>query len=304
MIPIPPSPPSGCCCAPRRPRISSPTPRFYASDRARLRGRPARRARRPGPSSPPAAGGWVLRGFGSFSVERPGQRPLPRRGRPLPASPLSRARDRLDPGRRAPRAAASPHEAARARARLGLRHARPRPRSSATSTRGNARSIRLAERLGAVARRRRRPKLRPRRRVYRHPGPEGAGMTAAPPSRPSACPPPAPDGGLPGHGRLPRLRRRPLPRRAVRCGARLAHLRRATSAPGSCWASAAGRSRRSATGAFVGQVSLNHPPHFPEREIGWLLFPASRARATPPRRARAVRAFAYGTSAGRPPSAT
>ena len=38
-----------------------------------------------------------------------------------------------------------------------------------------------------------------------------------------------------------------------------------------------------ATGAFAGQVGLSQPPHFPEREIGWLVFPASRAAASPPR---------------------
>jgi len=50
-----------------------------------------------------------------------------------------------------------------------------------------------------------------------------------------------------------------------------------------------------ATGAFVGQLSLNHPPHFPEREIGWLLFAGFEGKGYATEGARAVRAFAYGS---------
>ena len=50
-----------------------------------------------------------------------------------------------------------------------------------------------------------------------------------------------------------------------------------------------------AGGAFVGQLSLNQPPHFPEREIGWLLFSGFEGRGFATEGARAVRAFAYGT---------
>jgi RimJ/RimL family protein N-acetyltransferase len=57
-----------------------------------------------------------------------------------------------------------------------------------------------------------------------------------------------------------------------------------------CWAAEA-----KATGAFVGQLSLNHPPHFPEHEIGWLLFPGFEGQGYATEGARAVRAFAYGT---------
>ena len=38
-----------------------------------------------------------------------------------------------------------------------------------------------------------------------------------------------------------------------------------------CWAV-----EEQATGAFAGQVGLNKPPYFPEREIGWLLLPRLR----------------------------
>ncbi len=50
-----------------------------------------------------------------------------------------------------------------------------------------------------------------------------------------------------------------------------------------------------ATGAFAGQVALSKPPHFPEREIGWLLIPGFEGRGYATEAARAVRGFAYGT---------
>jgi RimJ/RimL family protein N-acetyltransferase len=50
-----------------------------------------------------------------------------------------------------------------------------------------------------------------------------------------------------------------------------------------------------ATGAFAGQVGLNYPPHFPEREIGWILMPGFEGRGYATEAARAARAFAYGT---------
>ena len=50
-----------------------------------------------------------------------------------------------------------------------------------------------------------------------------------------------------------------------------------------------------ATGAFVGQISLNKPPHFPEREIGWLLLPGFERLGYATEAARAARGFAYGT---------
>jgi RimJ/RimL family protein N-acetyltransferase len=50
-----------------------------------------------------------------------------------------------------------------------------------------------------------------------------------------------------------------------------------------------------ATGAFIGQVGLNKPPHFPEREIGWIVFPAFQRRGFATEAACAARAFAYGT---------
>jgi RimJ/RimL family protein N-acetyltransferase len=49
----------------------------------------------------------------------------------------------------------------------------------------------------------------------------------------------------------------------------------------------------SATGAFAGQVALGKPPHFPEREIGWLVFPAFQRRGYAREAAREARRFAY-----------
>ena len=49
-----------------------------------------------------------------------------------------------------------------------------------------------------------------------------------------------------------------------------------------------------ASGAFAGQVALSKPPHFPEREIGWLLLPGFERRGYATEGARAVRAYAYG----------
>ncbi len=48
------------------------------------------------------------------------------------------------------------------------------------------------------------------------------------------------------------------------------------------------------TGAFAGQVALGKPPHFPEREIGWLVFPAFQRRGYANEAAREARRFAYG----------
>ena len=50
-----------------------------------------------------------------------------------------------------------------------------------------------------------------------------------------------------------------------------------------------------ATGAFAGQLALSRPPHFPEREIGWLVLPGFEGRGYAAEAARAVRAFAYDT---------
>jgi RimJ/RimL family protein N-acetyltransferase len=49
------------------------------------------------------------------------------------------------------------------------------------------------------------------------------------------------------------------------------------------------------TGAFAGQVALGKPPHFPEREIGWLLVAGFEGRGYATEGARAARAFAYRT---------
>ena len=49
-----------------------------------------------------------------------------------------------------------------------------------------------------------------------------------------------------------------------------------------------------ATGACVGQVGLSHPPHFPEREIGWIVYPEFQRRGFATEAALAARAYAYG----------
>jgi RimJ/RimL family protein N-acetyltransferase len=47
--------------------------------------------------------------------------------------------------------------------------------------------------------------------------------------------------------------------------------------------------------AVVGQVGLGRPPHFPEREIGWIVFPAYQRRGYAREAAREARRFAFGT---------
>ena len=48
-----------------------------------------------------------------------------------------------------------------------------------------------------------------------------------------------------------------------------------------------------ATGTCVGQVGLSHPPHFPEREIGWTVYPEFQRRGFATEAALAARAYAY-----------
>lgn len=50
-----------------------------------------------------------------------------------------------------------------------------------------------------------------------------------------------------------------------------------------------------ASGAFVGQVSLNKPSFFPERELGWIVFPAFQRRGYAFEAAIAARDYAFGT---------
>ena len=57
-----------------------------------------------------------------------------------------------------------------------------------------------------------------------------------------------------------------------------------------CWAL-----DETATGTLVGQIGLNRPPHFPESEIGWIVFPLHQRRGYATEGARAARDFAYGT---------
>ncbi|MBP7243548.1 GNAT family N-acetyltransferase [Amaricoccus sp.] len=47
------------------------------------------------------------------------------------------------------------------------------------------------------------------------------------------------------------------------------------------------------TGAFVGQVGLNKPSYFPEREIGWIVFPEHHRQGYAHEAALAARDFAY-----------
>ncbi|MBP7000019.1 GNAT family N-acetyltransferase [Amaricoccus sp.] len=49
-----------------------------------------------------------------------------------------------------------------------------------------------------------------------------------------------------------------------------------------------------ATGVFVGQVGLNKPSFFPEREIGWIVFPAFQRRGYAREAACAARDYAFG----------
>jgi RimJ/RimL family protein N-acetyltransferase len=49
-----------------------------------------------------------------------------------------------------------------------------------------------------------------------------------------------------------------------------------------------------ATGRFVGQVALSKPPHFPEREVGWIVFPEFQRRGFATEAGLAARAYAYG----------
>ncbi len=50
-----------------------------------------------------------------------------------------------------------------------------------------------------------------------------------------------------------------------------------------------------ATGALAGQVALGKPDHFPERELGWLLFDGFEGRGYAFEAARAARDFAFAT---------
>ena len=136
-----------------------------------LRGRPASRRAGAWTEFAAAAGGWVLRGFGPFSVtEAPDRAPTSARSASTSLA-LPRARDRLDGPARRPRAAASPpRPPARVRA---WAYATPGLATLVSYIApGNARSIRLAERLGA-----RSTDAAPHPEddpclVYRHPGPE------------------------------------------------------------------------------------------------------------------------------------
>jgi RimJ/RimL family protein N-acetyltransferase len=56
-----------------------------------------------------------------------------------------------------------------------------------------------------------------------------------------------------------------------------------------CWAV-----DETATGVFIGQVGLNKPAHFPEREIGWIVFPEYQRRGFATEAALAARTYAYG----------
>ncbi len=52
---------------------------------------------------------------------------------------------------------------------------------------------------------------------------------------------------------------------------------------------------RRADGAHVGQIGLNRPPSYPEREIGWLLWDGFEGQGYAREAARRARDFAYGT---------
>lgn len=52
---------------------------------------------------------------------------------------------------------------------------------------------------------------------------------------------------------------------------------------------------RTQDGAFVGQVAINRPVHFPEPELGWLLFAPFEGQGYALEAAQAARDFAFGT---------
>jgi len=52
---------------------------------------------------------------------------------------------------------------------------------------------------------------------------------------------------------------------------------------------------RAQDGAFIGQVAINRPVHFPEPELGWMLFAPFEGRGYATEAARAACAFAFGT---------
>lgn len=52
---------------------------------------------------------------------------------------------------------------------------------------------------------------------------------------------------------------------------------------------------RVADGAFVGQVAINRPAHFPEPELGWMLFAPFEDAGYAYEAAQAARDFAWGT---------
>ncbi len=47
-------------------------------------------------------------------------------------------------------------------------------------------------------------------------------------------------------------------------------------------------------GAFVGQVALNKPPHFPELELGWFVIEGAEGKGYATEAAMAARDYAYG----------
>ena len=55
-----------------------------------------------------------------------------------------------------------------------------------------------------------------------------------------------------------------------------------------CWAVTVSESDR-----LVGQVGLNHPPHWPERELGWLLLDGHEGQGYAYEAASAARGYAY-----------
>ncbi len=52
---------------------------------------------------------------------------------------------------------------------------------------------------------------------------------------------------------------------------------------------------RAADGTCIGQVAINRPVHFPEPELGWLLFAPFEGHGYAMEAALAARAFAFGT---------
>ena len=278
---------------PHRMEDFAPFAAFFASDAARYVGGPdARAARWHGFAGD--VGAWELLGFGYWAIEEratgafAGQVGL---NHP-PHFPEREIGWILMPGFEG---RGYRHRGGARRPRLRLRHARLATAVSYIDP-DNARSIALARRIGCIED----PDaaaLRPERRGLPPPRPRGRGRDRRPAPRdraPDASRPPDGATSSPSPPSSRPTRRATSAARSRRRAAGTASP--ATSAPGSCWASAPGGSRRRRPAPSSARSASTSPPHFPEREIGWILMPGFQRRGFATEAALAARAFAYGTA--------